>query len=99
MPHGYKALRDVLTDTATAPFRAAGPLLAASVCAVRNRRDSGLFVMFRNSTCQLEPVWNDPQTAPGNERARLHSVRVIPKSVDQAGQINVSSPIRLEFCY
>ena len=30
---------------------------------------------------------------------RLHSVRVIPKSVDESGQITVNSPIRLEFCY
>lgn len=53
----------------------------------------------RNSTSQLESVWDDPETAPGNDRVRLHSVRVIPKSVDEAGQITVNSPIRLEFCY
>ncbi len=53
----------------------------------------------RNSTSQLESVWHDPETAPGNGRVRLHSVRVIPKSVDEAGQITVSSPIQLEFCY
>ncbi|HZS70344.1 MAG TPA: ABC transporter ATP-binding protein [Candidatus Acidoferrum sp.] len=53
----------------------------------------------RNSSSRLETVWDDPGTAPGNDRVRLHSVRVIPKSVDEAGQITVSSPIQLEFCY
>ena len=45
----------------------------------------------------LEQVWNDPQEAPGNERVRLHSVRVININAPNESLISVKSPIDLEF--
>jgi lipopolysaccharide transport system ATP-binding protein len=53
----------------------------------------------RNTTSQLESVWNDPETAPGNDKVRLHSVRVIPQHDDESDQITVRTPLRFEFCY
>jgi lipopolysaccharide transport system ATP-binding protein len=51
-----------------------------------------------NSVASLESVWEDDQTAPGNERVRLRSVRVIPRR-DPGEPITVHTPIRIEFIY
>jgi lipopolysaccharide transport system ATP-binding protein len=47
---------------------------------------------------QLETVWNDPQTAPGDHRVRLRSVRVIPQT-NSYDPITVHTPLRIEFTY
>jgi lipopolysaccharide transport system ATP-binding protein len=52
----------------------------------------------KNATSNLESRWDDAATAPGNERARLHLVRVNVKSGD-TDQITVSTPIEIEFQY
>lgn len=46
----------------------------------------------------LESIWQDDQTAPGDHRVRLRSVRVIPL-VDSSDQITVQTPLRIEFTY
>jgi lipopolysaccharide transport system ATP-binding protein len=52
----------------------------------------------RNMDSGLEAVWPDPETAPGDDRVRLHSVRVIPET--EAGEpITVHTPLRIEFTY
>ncbi len=52
----------------------------------------------RNMDADLKCEWNDPQTAPGDERVRLRSVRVIPQS-DSDDPITVHTPLRVEFIY
>jgi lipopolysaccharide transport system ATP-binding protein len=52
----------------------------------------------RNMDADLKCGWDDPQTAPGDERVRLRSVRVIPQSASD-GPITVHTPLRIEFIY
>jgi lipopolysaccharide transport system ATP-binding protein len=52
----------------------------------------------RNAVANLESVWEDNLTAPGNERVRLRSVRVIPQT-DFGELITVHTPLRIEFTY
>jgi lipopolysaccharide transport system ATP-binding protein len=52
----------------------------------------------KNTESNLESVWEDERSAPGDDRVRLHSVRVIPEgSVD--GLITVHTPLQVEFTY
>jgi lipopolysaccharide transport system ATP-binding protein len=51
-----------------------------------------------NAVANLESVWEDNPAAPGNERVRLRSVRVIPQA-DPNDPITVHTPIRIEFTY
>jgi lipopolysaccharide transport system ATP-binding protein len=51
-----------------------------------------------NLDSKLETVWNDPQTAPGDHRVRLRSVRVIPQT-NFDDPITVHTPLRIEFTY
>ena len=52
----------------------------------------------KNAESNLESVWEDERAAPGDDRVRLHSVRVIPQgSAD--GLISVHTPLRMEFSY
>jgi lipopolysaccharide transport system ATP-binding protein len=52
----------------------------------------------RNMDADLKCEWDDPQTAPGDERVRLRSVRVIPQS-DSDDPITIHTPLRIEFIY
>jgi lipopolysaccharide transport system ATP-binding protein len=52
----------------------------------------------KNMDADLRCEWDDPQTAPGDDRVRLRSVRVIPQS-DSDGPITVHTPVRIEFIY
>ena len=52
----------------------------------------------KNLESKLETVWNDPQSAPGDGRVRLRSVRVIPKRPPTIRSLSIplcasSSPI------
>jgi lipopolysaccharide transport system ATP-binding protein len=51
-----------------------------------------------NAVANLESVWEDNLTAPGNERVRLRSVRVLPQT-DPGEPITVHTPLRIEFIY
>jgi lipopolysaccharide transport system ATP-binding protein len=51
-----------------------------------------------NAVANLESVWEDNLGAPGNERVRLRSVRVLPQS-DPGEPITVHTPLRIEFTY
>lgn len=48
-------------------------------------------------TSILEQLWDDPQTAPGNDKVRLHSVKVTIDGYIPASVITVATPIALEF--
>jgi lipopolysaccharide transport system ATP-binding protein len=52
----------------------------------------------RNLGTNLEALWDDPQTAPGDGRVRLRSVRVIPET-EPGDAITVHTPLRIEFTY
>src|SRR2546423_867237 len=52
----------------------------------------------KNTESNLECVWKDDRTAPGNDRLRLHSVRVIPQSSSNV-VITVHTPLLIEFTY
>lgn len=52
----------------------------------------------KNVASNLESRWEDPAAAPGDDRARLHLVRVNVKSTE-TDQITVSTPIEIEFQY
>jgi len=51
-----------------------------------------------NTESNLESVWEDERTAPGDERVRLRSVRVIPQG-NSGDLITVHTPLRIEFAY
>jgi lipopolysaccharide transport system ATP-binding protein len=51
-----------------------------------------------NALANLESVWEDNLTAPGNERVRLQSVRVIPQT-GPGEPISVHTALRIEFTY
>jgi lipopolysaccharide transport system ATP-binding protein len=44
-------------------------------------------------------VWNSPETAPGNDQVRLHSVRIVPPSGRSADRLDVHTPFAIEFGY
>ena len=46
----------------------------------------------------LESIWKDDSTAPGDDRVRLRSVRVIPPA-DYTDPITIHTPLRIEFTY
>jgi lipopolysaccharide transport system ATP-binding protein len=52
----------------------------------------------KNTVANLESVWQNAQTAPGNEQVRLRSVRVIAQT-DPDDPITVHTPLRIEFTY
>jgi lipopolysaccharide transport system ATP-binding protein len=52
----------------------------------------------KNTVATLKTVWPDDATAPGNERVRLRSVRVIPET-DESDLITVHTPLKIEFTY
>jgi lipopolysaccharide transport system ATP-binding protein len=52
----------------------------------------------KNTVAKLESAWEDNLTAPGNERVRLRSVRVLPQ-IDSGEPITVHIPLRIEFTY
>jgi lipopolysaccharide transport system ATP-binding protein len=52
----------------------------------------------KNTESNLESVWEDERTAPGDDRVRLRSVRVIPQGSTD-GLITVHTPLRIEFTY
>jgi lipopolysaccharide transport system ATP-binding protein len=52
----------------------------------------------KNLESKLETVWNDPQSAPGDGRVRLRSVRVIPQASSD-DPITIHTPLRIEFTY
>jgi lipopolysaccharide transport system ATP-binding protein len=52
----------------------------------------------KNTESNLESVWDDEGTAPGDERVRLNSVRVTPEGTAD-GLITVHTPLRIEFTY
>jgi lipopolysaccharide transport system ATP-binding protein len=49
------------------------------------------------NTVVTEKVWDDPSTAPGNDKIKLHSAKVYPLSQQNSDEIDVVSPIELEF--
>ena len=51
-----------------------------------------------NAVANLESLWEDDLTAPGNDRVRLRSVRVLPQT-NPAEPITVHTPLRIEFTY
>jgi lipopolysaccharide transport system ATP-binding protein len=52
----------------------------------------------KNTESNLESVWEDELAAPGDNRVRLHSVRVSPQG-NSDGLITVHTPLRIEFTY
>ncbi len=51
-----------------------------------------------NAVANLESLWEDGLTAPGNDRVRLRSVRVLPQT-NSGEPITVHTPLRIEFTY
>jgi lipopolysaccharide transport system ATP-binding protein len=52
----------------------------------------------KNTESNLESVWKDERAAPGDDRVRLHSVRVVPQGTTD-GLITVHTPLLIEFTY
>jgi lipopolysaccharide transport system ATP-binding protein len=52
----------------------------------------------KNSDSNLESRWDHERTAPGDDRVRLRSVRVIPQA-EPDDAISVHTPLRIEFTY
>jgi lipopolysaccharide transport system ATP-binding protein len=52
----------------------------------------------KSTESNLESAWEDEQAAPGDDRVRLHSVRVIPQG-NSDGLITMHTPLRIEFAY
>ena len=54
--------------------------------------------LHKNADSNLESRWDDEKTAPGDERVRLRSVRVIPDTEPEE-PITVHTALRIEFTY
>jgi len=57
------------------------------------------YLESNNDSQLLERIWNDIETAPGNDKIRLHQIRVIPDLDDSVDEITVNTPLRIEFEY
>jgi lipopolysaccharide transport system ATP-binding protein len=51
------------------------------------------------SAKSLEQVWDNPETAPGNENVRLHAVRVVAKKDGAPTGLDMQTPFDLEVEY
>jgi lipopolysaccharide transport system ATP-binding protein len=58
-----------------------------------------LSYLVKGSHATLEQVWDDPQTAPGNEKIRIRSARLRPLASPDSAEIGVETPLEvsLEF--
>jgi lipopolysaccharide transport system ATP-binding protein len=52
-----------------------------------------------NASIVVDQVWDDPETAPGNEKVRLRRVRVVPVDGTKAEEMTVRTPFKIEFEY
>lgn len=52
-----------------------------------------------NDSTFLERIWDDVETAPGNDKVRLRQIRVIPDIDNSEDEITVKTPLRIEFEY
>jgi len=52
----------------------------------------------RNTVANLQSLWEDERTAPGDDRVRLRSVRLLPQD-DSSDHITVHTPLQIEFTY
>lgn len=53
-------------------------------------------------TAQLEEqqkVFEDPSTAPGNDKIRIRAVRLVPEDSSVGGEIGMNTPLRVEIDY
>ena len=57
--------------------------------------------LYLRTTLQTvtDQVWNDPNTAPGNDKVRLRRVCVRPAEGPASGSINIRTPYVIEFDY
>jgi len=46
---------------------------------------------------RLEQSWEDPQSAPGNDKIRFHKVRLAPIITAPDSQIDITNPFKMEF--
>jgi lipopolysaccharide transport system ATP-binding protein len=46
-----------------------------------------------------EQIWEDPTTAPGNDRIRLRSIKLVAQADDPLQEIHLDTPIRVEVEY
>jgi lipopolysaccharide transport system ATP-binding protein len=46
-----------------------------------------------------DQIWNDPLSAPGNDRIRLHRIRVVADAKDPGQEFTLSTPIAIEIDY
>jgi len=53
--------------------------------------------LHRSFSSQAEQVWEDVETAPGNDRVRLRSVRVRPEEGLSSDPITIRTPLVFEF--
>lgn len=53
--------------------------------------------LLENASHRLDQYFPDPETAPGNDKIRFRSMRVIPQLNSPDEAMNVRTPIRIEF--
>lgn len=54
----------------------------------------------KDGSLSLSKTWNDIETAPGNDKVRLHQIEIIPESDDSSlDEITVITPLKIEFEY
>jgi lipopolysaccharide transport system ATP-binding protein len=51
-----------------------------------------------NSSITVDHVWDDPESAPGNDKVRLRRVRIVPLDGDETG-MTVRTAFKMEFEY
>ncbi len=55
------------------------------------------YITQTSSSVATEKIWDDPMTAPGNERVRLRCLRVRPLNGSTSDTITIRTPLVLEF--
>ncbi|QIR37980.1 ABC transporter ATP-binding protein [Tolypothrix sp. PCC 7910] len=77
-------------------------LLLRSGCVVSEGETNRIisdYLETLNTSMVMEKCWDDPNTAPGNEKVRLNYIAIFPDNEDLSHEINIKTPLRIDFRY
>ena len=68
---------------------------------VKEGETNSVISLYRNKSIvgQYERIWDDPSTAPGNDEIRLHSAKIFASDGTPTMDIDVNTPLQVEFDY
>ena len=102
-------MRDVGTDGRTVLFVSHNMAALKSLCDKAIWLNAGAVVengsaenvvsnyLQNGMSVNMSQTWGDPETAPGNEKIRLHSVKITYEGADKGESLVVTDPLSMEF--